>query len=91
MVDRRAGRKIEAPPNKLIRRFRVASGDAALGTVLPGCEPGRLCNNESTVLYSRRVSFNVFPVLQSCASLFTERQKPLHPLFVSSLANMFVR
>jgi hypothetical protein len=90
MVDRRAGRKIEAPPNKLIRQFRVENGDAALGTVLPGCMPGRLHENESKVLLNRRVSFYVFPVSQSCASLVMERQKPLHPIFVSSLANMFV-
>jgi hypothetical protein len=78
MVDRRAGRKIEAPPHKLIRRFRMVSGDAAPGTVLPGCKPWRLYDNESTVLLSRLVSFYLFPMLQSCSSLVMERQKPLH-------------
>jgi len=53
MVDRRAGRKIEAPPHKLIRRFRVVSGDVALGTVHPGYKPCRLYDYESTVLLSR--------------------------------------
>jgi len=94
MVDRRAGRKIEAPPHKLIRRFRVVSEDAALSTVLPGCMPLRLYDNECTVLLSCWVSFYLFPALQSCSSLghgLAETPPPVTRIFFSEYVRKVIR
>jgi len=91
MVDRRAGRKIEAPPNKLIRRFRVASGDAALGIVLLGCEPVACATMSARFYLAVGSPYICFRCLSPAFHWVIEPQKSICPIFASSLANMFVR